>query len=713
MLSIFLTACGQSAEELPPTETANIGTMIGTLSESLAPEKYPEAEISRFNNYVDESAALMAGKIDYAIMDYASARNFVKSNEGSTILPEPLTDETIQSNDELNGKRVGFITGMVHIENFRPLYEAEEYEFNDFSSMLEALKEDKIDALLTSQSKVTEILEQNPELVALEPYADISASIGVSKDNTQLGDALDAQVQTMIADGSLSALSEKWLGDNEEEKILSAVDLTGDQGTLIAGVLGDDYPYSYYKDNELVGLEVDLARNLASRLGMNVEIKTMDFSAFVTSLGASFNRTFIVEDRYLLILEGLWTTIVISLLSLLFGSVLGALICAMRRSRYMLVSGLAIVYIRLIQGIPIVLTLMILYYIIYAAVNIDPTLIAVIGFSVNFVIGPSGCGKSTFLRCINLLERPTAGQIYFEGENLLDKNADVAKLRQKMGMVFQSFNLFSHLMIIENLMLGPVNLLKIPKQEAYDQGLAYLEMVGLRAKAKAFPDELSGGQKQRAAIARTLAMKPDVVLFDEPTSALDPTMVSEVLGVIRKMAANGLTMMIVTHEMKFARDVSSRVFYMDEQGIYEEGTPEEIFENPKRPKTRAFIKKILSVDYHSQSGAYDLYECNARIETFLKKQMFTDQQIRNTQLICEELVMAILLNAFPQSMIDLMLEYSDLTGELTITIEFEGEEITKLQTEEAYQLSFTIIRNYCKSLVFKSQENKDEVLVII
>jgi ABC-type amino acid transport substrate-binding protein len=291
MLSIFLTACGQSAEELPPTETANIGTMIGTLSESLAPEKYPEAEISRFNNYVDEWAALMAGKIDYAIMDYASARNFVKSNEGSTILPEALTDETIQSNDELNGKRVGFITGMVHIENFRPLYEAEEYEFNDFSSMLEALKADKIDALLTSQSKVTEILEQNPELVALEPYADISASIGVSKDNTQLGDALDAQVQTMIADGSLSALSEKWLGDNEEEKILSAVDLTGDQGTLIAGVLGDDYPYSYYKDNELVGLEVDLARNLASRLGMNVEIKTMDFSAIIPSISGLFAGT--------------------------------------------------------------------------------------------------------------------------------------------------------------------------------------------------------------------------------------------------------------------------------------------------------------------------------------------------------------------------------------------------------------------------------------
>ena len=162
------------------------------------------------------------------------------------------------------------------------------------------------------------------------------------------------------------------------------------------------------------------------------------------------------------------------------------------------------------------------------------------------IIGPSGCGKSTFLRCINLLEKPTAGEIYIEGQNILDKNADVAKLRQKMGMVFQSFNLFSHLMIIENLMLGPVNLLKIPRQQAYEEGLAYLEMVGLRSKALAFPDELSGGQKQRAAIARTLAMKPEVVLFDEPTSALDPTMVSEVLGVIRKLASTGMTMMIVT-----------------------------------------------------------------------------------------------------------------------------------------------------------------------
>lgn len=353
------------------------------------------------------------------------------------------TAGTITSNDELNGKRVGFITGMVYIDNFRPFYSADEYEYNDFSAMLEALKSNKIDALLTSQSKVAEIVEQNPDLIALPPYADNSASIGVSKTNTELGDKLDVVVKRMIADGSLTALTEKWMGSDETAKVLTPVSLTGGNGTLVAGVLGDDYPYSYYKDNELVGLEVDLARILASQLGMNLDVKAMDFSAiipsitsgkidlafylaytperaesirfltplesdsavavvrnkaytgstaagtsaigsFFASLQESFNKTFIVEDRYQLVLEGLWTTIVISLLSLVFGSILGALICAMRKSRFKIISGFAVVYIRLIQGVPIVLNLMILYYIIFAAVDIDPILIAVVGFSINF-----------------------------------------------------------------------------------------------------------------------------------------------------------------------------------------------------------------------------------------------------------------------------------------------------------------------------------------
>ena len=192
------------------------------------------------------------------------------------------------------------------------------------------------------------------------------------------------------------------------------------------------------------------------------------------------------------------------------------------------------------------------------------------------VIGPSGCGKSTFIRCLNLLEQPSGGKIWIDGEDILAKDADVSKLRRKMGMVFQSFNLFSHLMVIENVMLGPVELLKMDRQTAYDEGMKLLETVGLAGKAFAYPDELSGGQKQRAAIARTLAMKPEILLMDEPTSALDPKMVSEVVTVIRRLAQEGMTMMIVTHEMNLAKTVSTRVFYMDEKGIYEDGTPQQI-----------------------------------------------------------------------------------------------------------------------------------------
>ena len=184
------------------------------------------------------------------------------------------------------------------------------------------------------------------------------------------------------------------------------------------------------------------------------------------------------------------------------------------------------------------------------------------------IIGPSGTGKSTLLRCINLLEKPTGGEIFIDGVQINAPNTDVPLLRRRMGMVFQSFNLFNNMNVIENIMAAPVDLLKMPKQDAYNKGIELLRTVGLADKAQSFPNELSGGQKQRVAIARTLAMNPEIVLFDEPTSALDPTMVGEVLNVIRSLAKQGLTMMIVTHEMRFARQVSTRIFYMDQGIIY-------------------------------------------------------------------------------------------------------------------------------------------------
>ena len=209
------------------------------------------------------------------------------------------------------------------------------------------------------------------------------------------------------------------------------------------------------------------------------------------------------------------------------------------------------------------------------------------------VIGPSGSGKSTFLRCLNQLETATEGEIYVDDELITDPKCDVNKVRQKMGMVFQQFNLFPHLTILENITLAPVMLKKMTKDQAKDKAMELLKRVGLEEKAEAYPVQLSGGQKQRVAIARALAMNPEIMLFDEPTSALDPEMVGEVLDVMKDLAESGMTMVIVTHEMGFAREVASRVIFMDQGIIMENGTPEEVFTNPKNERTKLFLSKVL------------------------------------------------------------------------------------------------------------------------
>ena len=210
------------------------------------------------------------------------------------------------------------------------------------------------------------------------------------------------------------------------------------------------------------------------------------------------------------------------------------------------------------------------------------------------VIGPSGGGKSTFLRCINCMEDPTSGSIMFEGEDLADMKVDINKHRQKIGMVFQQFNLFNNKTVLENITLAPVHLKKMTQEEADKKGMELLERVGLADKANVYPSTLSGGQKQRAAIVRALAMNPKVMLFDEPTSALDPEMVGEVLDVMKQLANEGMTMVVVTHEMGFAREVGSRVFFMADGKITEQGTPEEIFEHPKHPRLKEFLSKVIA-----------------------------------------------------------------------------------------------------------------------
>lgn len=209
------------------------------------------------------------------------------------------------------------------------------------------------------------------------------------------------------------------------------------------------------------------------------------------------------------------------------------------------------------------------------------------------IIGPSGSGKSTFLRCLNLLETPTEGEIYIDDELINTPKADVNRMRQKMGMVFQQFNLFPHLKIMDNITLAPVLLKKMTKEQAENKGRELLARVGLSEKADAYPNQLSGGQKQRVAIARALAMEPEIMLFDEPTSALDPEMVGEVLDVMKDLANSGMTMVVVTHEMGFAREVGTRLLFMDQGNILEQGAPEEVFSNPKNERTIRFLSKVL------------------------------------------------------------------------------------------------------------------------
>ena len=209
------------------------------------------------------------------------------------------------------------------------------------------------------------------------------------------------------------------------------------------------------------------------------------------------------------------------------------------------------------------------------------------------IIGPSGSGKSTFLRCMNKLEEITDGEVIVDGKNLTDKHVDINKVRENVGMVFQHFNLFPHMNVTQNLMLAPVELKKATKEEAKERAIHMLKKVGMDDKAEAYPEQLSGGQKQRVAIARALCMTPDIMLFDEPTSALDPEMVGEVLQVMKQLAADGMTMLIVTHEMGFAREVADRVLFMDGGYIVEEGTPQEVLLNPKEPRTIDFLNKVL------------------------------------------------------------------------------------------------------------------------
>ena len=758
--------------------------------------------------------------------------------------------------------------------------------YDDISSMLLAVQNGYVDGALLDLPLATLAAARQPELAVFpESIAPDSYGLGLPKDSP-LTDRVSAIIEGFAADGTLDALAEKWLGADESAKTIDVGEYDAPNGTLRYVHDPSMEPMSYVGEGGVsLGYEVELVTLIARELGMELEItqgnfnslmpmlmsgradivsgsisiteerqQSIDFAAahytggvvlvvrgedmgistqvedlgFWAGLGESFRKTFIQENRWQMILSGLGVTVVISLCAALIGSVLGFGLCLVRRSRSRAASAVAAAFIRLVQGIPTLVLLMVLYYIVFASTILSGVVIAIVAFSINFgvyvsemirtgidavdkgqweaaaalgfgraktftkviapqaarhilpvykgelismvkmtsvvgyiavedltkatdlirsrtfeaffplivtaviyfllawvltsllglaerridpkrrprrlkgvdrektvpaaagqremgsagetvitvshlkkaypnatplqdvntqicrgdvisIIGPSGTGKSTLLRCLNRLEEPTAGEITVLGQPLTGaKPQQLYAMRRRMGMVFQSFNLFAHLTVIENIMLAPVELLGMDRQTAYSRGMELLAGVGLAEKAMNYPDELSGGQKQRVAIARTLGMEPEIVLFDEPTSALDPTMVGEVLSVIRRLAEQGLTMLIVTHEMKFARDVSNRVFYMDQGVIFEEGTPEQVFEQPTTDRCRAFVHRLKTFRLEITTPAFDFLGAASQIDSFARKHLLGADQSLKFQQIFEELCVSVILPALPR-----------------------------------------------------------------
>ncbi|MBO6236158.1 MAG: amino acid ABC transporter ATP-binding protein [Schwartzia sp.] len=321
------------------------------------------------------------------------------------------------------------------------------------------------------------------------------------------------------------------------------------------------------------------------------------------------------------------------------------------------------------------------------------------------IIGSSGCGKSTLLRQINQMERATAGKIFLRDEEITAPGYRTDLLRQKIGMIFQSFNLFSHLTVVENIMAAPVNLLGLSRQNAYDRAKELAAKVGLSQKLLSYPDELSGGQQQRIAIVRALAMEPKILLFDEPTSALDPTMVGEVETVIRKVAEMGVTMMIVTHDMEFARKISSRVLYMDEGGVYEDGPPEQIFERPQREKTRQFIQRLKVLTITVELREFDFIGCHTRIEGFGQKNGVPKDVTRSLMLLFEELVTQLLLPRLPElPRILWTVEYEPKSECAEVSVRYNGEHFDVMESDN--EISLRIVRGSAENIRYAAEDGE-------
>lgn len=845
-------------------------------------------------------------------------------------------NKIVRCQADMNDAKIGVVAGsvldIIATENFD---EKQILRYNLGPDVLMALETGKVDVVINGALcwPLVEMTYPHFGYFEFEGSEKQDISLGVSKHQPEIHRQLDAFIDSLKSVGMIDALLKKW---SSKEGVMGEVEMTRSNGTgtpLRVSTSADYPPYLFLCNGQVAGFEPEIVEMFAKSIDRPVEYNIMDFASIIPNLAQgmsditcsvltvtedrkrnllftqpyissyticiynkkseltaegdawsiggmynnlkeSFEMNLVKEDRYKLILDGLWVTLIITLFSVILGTLLGALLCWMMMQRRRWLVKVAEAYIELMRGIPALVLLLLMFYVILTPLHLSGEVVAIVTFSLNAsayfcemfrtsilgidrgqteaglalgfsrlqtfwyivlpqairsvlpvyigevvtilkgtaivgyvavtdlakagdlirsrtfdaffpliivsivyftlawlagvalrrlirqkapkasrpssepqtvdiarvramnesdrnletgkplivvnhlmktydnglqvlsdvnteirrgevisIIGPSGTGKSTFLRCLNQLESVTSGIIEIDGKNIVAHNADIAHIRQKMGMVFQSFNLFNGRTVLENITLAPVKLQGKDKEEATLHALSLLEMVGLRSKAHQYPDQLSGGQKQRVAIARALAMNPDILLFDEPTSALDPSMVSEVLAVIRSLARRGMTMLVVTHEMRFARDISSRVFYMDQGIIYEEGTPEQIFEQPAKKNTQVFVNRIRECR-HTVVEHNDFYGMMGHFVNFCQRNSFSRQTTDNIYHLVEEIL---LLTGYQEGT-EVVLTHSEKTSQTILTFENLSELDSDLFDNEDASLSLAIIRNSSKSL---------------
>ena len=618
----------------------------------------------------------------------------------------------------LSGKKVGVVIGSIQdmvVTEMAP--DADIQRVASYTDLLAALENGKVDVAGFESLTMTFNKEVASKVDSVGAgLAPIPIGACFRLDNSELQQDFNSYLTDIKDDGTYQKILNRWTNANDP----SALDIPKQRGTgktLSVATYPAMPPFNFICSGKPSGIEVDILTEWANRRNWKLEFLVMDFAAQIPavqtgkadmamgaiSITEERQKQVLFSDGYfashivLIIRKGeagiltnpsqptatddntsQWLWIVAILIVILIGVGVWLILRRKRNAKHLKpqTSDLKPPTSNLIRVSHLKKSYGDLE--ILRDINVDIHRGEVIS-----IIGPSGTGKSTFMRCLNLLEQPTGGSIFVDGEDILAKGYPVHLMRQKMGMVFQGFNLFGHKTVLENVMMAPCQLQGVPPEKAREEGMALLRKVGLAEKADVYPSSLSGGQKQRVAIARALAMKPDVILFDEPTSALDPTMVGEVLSVIRQLADEGMTMLIVTHEMKFAHDVSTRIFFMYDGYIHEDGTPQQIFEAPVHSATKAFVQRIRKKVFEIGGPDFDFLGMHSAINAFCYKYGISEKQ-ETAQLLVDKMLDDVMAAHRP---ITVRITHSEQSGVTALDFMVEKMTATPLTDEQRNELA--------------------------